>query len=46
MNKKVCLHILSLNLKISYQIVSSFDMHIDMGERIAGEKDRPSLINE
>ena len=24
-----------------YQIVSLFDMYIDMGERIAGEQDRP-----
>ena len=29
-------HILGLNLKISYQIASLFDMYIDMGERIAG----------
>ena len=40
------LHILGLNLKISYQIVSLFDMYIDMGERIAGKQDRPSLIIE
>ena len=39
-------HILGLNLKISYQIVSLFDMHIDMGERIAGKQDMPSLIIE
>ena len=39
-------HILSLNLKISYQIVSLFDMYMDMGERIAGKQDRPSLIIE
>ena len=39
-------HILGLNLKISYQIVSLFDMYIDMGERIAGKQDRPSLIIE
>ena len=32
--------------KISYQIVSLFDMYIDMGERIAGKQDRPSLIIE
>ena len=37
-------HILGLNLKISYQIVSLFDMYIDMGERIAGKQERPSLI--
>ena len=37
---------LGLNLKISYQIVSLFDMYIDMGERIAGKQDRPSLIIE
>ena len=41
--KKVCIfHILGLNLKISYQIVSLFDMYIDMGERIAGKQDKPS----
>ena len=39
-------HILGLNLKISYQIVSLFDMYIYMGERIAGKQDRPSLIIE
>ena len=47
MKKKVYFcHILGLNLKISYQIVSLFDMYIDMGERIAGKQDRPSLIIE
>ena len=35
-----------LNLKISYQIASLFDMYIDMGERIAGKQDRPNLIIE
>ena len=30
----------------SYYIVSLFDMYIDMGERIAGKQDRPSLIIE
>ena len=40
------LHILGLNLNISYQIVSLFDMYIDMGERIAGKQDRPNLIIE
>ena len=39
-------HILGLNLKISYQIASLFHMYIYMGERIAGEQDRPSLIIE
>ena len=34
-------HILGLNLKNSYQIVSLFDMYIDMGERIAGKQDSP-----
>ena len=38
--------ILGLDLKISYQIVSFFDMYIDMGERIAGKQDRFSLIIE
>ena len=37
-------HILGLNLKISFQIVSLFDMYMDMGERIAGKQDRASLI--
>ena len=47
MKKKVYFfHILGLNLKISYQIVSLFDMYIDFGERIAGKQDRPSLIIE
>ena len=47
MKKKVYFfYILGLNLKISYQIVSLFDMYIDMGERIAGKQDRPSLIIE
>ena len=41
--KYIFCHILGLNL-ISYQIVSVFDMYIDMGERIAGKQDRPSLI--
>ena len=39
-------HILGLNLNISYQIASLFDMYIDMGERLAGKQDRPSLIIE
>ena len=50
MKKSVYLfHILGLNLNISYQIVSLFDMYMDMGEhgeRIAGKQDRPSLIIE
>ena len=44
--KYIFFHILGLNLKISYQIVSLFDMYMDMGERIAGKQDRPSLIIE
>ena len=39
-------HILGLNLKISYQIVSLLDMYMDMGERIAGKQDRPTPIIE
>ena len=39
-------HILGLNLKISYHIASLFHMCKDMGERIAGEQDRHSLIIE
>ena len=37
--------ILGLIIKISYPIVSLFDMYmyIDMDERIAGKQDRPSL---
>ena len=31
-------------MKISYPIVSLFDMYIDMDERIAGMQDRPSPI--
>ena len=31
---------------MSYQIASLFHMYIDMGERIAGEQDRFSLIIE
>ena len=41
-----CLHILGLNLKNSYQIASLFHMYIDMGERIDGKQDRPSMIIE
>ena len=44
--KYIFFHILSLNVKISYQIVSLFDMHMDMGERIAGKQDKASLIIE
>ena len=40
------LHILGLNFKNSYQIASLFHMYIDMGERLAGNQDRPSLIIE
>ena len=39
-------NILGLNLKMSYQIASLFDMYIDMGERIAGKQDKFSLIIE
>ena len=46
MKKSFFFHILGLNLTISYQIASLFDMDIDMGERIAGKQDRLSLINE
>ena len=44
--KYIFFHILGLNVKISYQIVSLFDMYIDIGERIAGKQDRLSLIIE
>ena len=44
--KYIFFHILGLNLKISYQIISLFDMYMDMGERIAGKQDRASLIIE
>ena len=44
--KYIFFHILGLNLKISYQIVSLFDMYMDMGERIAGKQYRASLIIE
>ena len=46
MKKVYIFHILGLNLNISYQIVSLFVMYIDMGERIAGKQDMPSLIIE
>ena len=39
-------YILGLNFKISYQIVSLSNMYMDMGERIAGKQDMPSLIIE
>ena len=42
--KKDIFHILGLNVKISYQSASLFDMYIDMGERIVGKQNRPSLI--
>ena len=38
-------HILVLNLKISYKIVSLFDMYMDMGERIAGKQDMKNLLS-
>ena len=37
---------MDLNLKSYFQIASLFHMYIDMGERIDGEQDRPSLIVE
>ena len=46
MKNYILFHILDLNLKSSFQIASLFHMYIDMGERIAGEQDRPSLIIE
>ena len=47
MNKTyICFNILGLNLKMSYQIASLFDMYIDMGKRIAGKQDRLSPIIE
>ena len=47
MNKSIYfVHILGLNLEISYQIVSLFDMYMDISERIAEKQDRPSLIIE
>ena len=39
-------HIMGLNFKISSQIASLFHMYIYMGERIAGNQDRFSLIIE
>ena len=39
-------YIFGLNLKISEQIASLFDMYIDIGERIAEKQDRPSLFIE
>ena len=46
MKKSIIFHILGLNIKISYPIVSLFDMYIYMVERLAGKQDRPSLIIE
>ena len=43
MKKILFLSYFGLNLKISYQIASLFHMYIYMGERIAGEQDRPCL---
>ena len=40
------LHILDFYVKSSYQIASFFHMYIDMGERIAGEQNSPSMITE
>ena len=37
---------MDFNLKSSHQIASLFYMYIDMGGRIAGKQDRPSLIIE
>ena len=45
-NMKKSIFFLYFGFKISYQIVSLFDMYMDMGERIAGKQDRPSLIIE
>ena len=41
---EIFFHIFDLIFKSSYQIVSLFHMYIDMGERVAGKQDRPSLI--
>ena len=46
MKKSLFCHIMGLNLKNLYQIASLFDMCFDMGDRIAGKQDRPSLIIE
>ena len=50
-DSKICktlyfFHIWDLNFKSSYHIASLFDIYIDMGERIAGKQNRPSLIIE
>ena len=37
---------MDFNFKSSFQIISLFHMYIDMGEIIAGEQDRLSLIIE
>ena len=44
--EKKVFFILGLNLKNSDQIVSLFDMYININKKIAGEQDRPSLIIE
>ena len=47
MKKILFLSYFGFKLKnLFYQIASLFHMFIDMGERIAGEQDRPSLIIE
>ena len=35
---------IGFKLKSSYRNASLFDMYIDMGERIVGKQDRPSVI--
>ena len=45
-NMKKSIFLSYLEFKIYYQIVSLFDMYIDMGEWIARRQDRPSLIIE
>ena len=46
MKNCTCFSYFGFKLTISYQIASLFDMYIDMGERIAGKQDRPSLVIE
>ena len=46
MKKSIIFSYFGFKLKNVYQIASLFHMYIDMGERIAGKQDRPSLIIE
>ena len=46
MKKIKILHILGLNLKISYQIASLFHMYINISKKITKKQNKPSVIIE